>query len=405
MLNNPIRLPLLLVVLVLSTFHSVFGSSDLVPNGVLDGAPFESPSKLAGLTAISIFFARTVFPFYTIGRVANAPCTSPAGLSGTCLVAGECKDNGGLPAGSCSSRTSQAVCCVYSQSCGGSTSFNSTYFTNPGYPGPYTGGGACVFTITPTDGVCQLRVDFRVLSLNQPTGDGACNTDRLTITGSSPGLTQLCGENTGQHLYVNFAGSTPITIRVATDAGTTFNRLWNLELSLIACTSAYKAPSGCLQYYFDPSGEISSWNYGLGANPALTSVGTRGSRQIMNTNYGICIRTNAGQCSITYALPNNDVYAFTITGDASAIDPTMVGGGAVGLNGAACTTDYIIIPNPVVPGVAGTFVDRFCGLGLYSVTTSTRPFVVYTVTNANETPDVANRGFRLEYTQNPCAAV
>ncbi|XP_053674635.1 uncharacterized protein LOC128724938 [Anopheles nili] len=339
------------------------------------------------------------FPFYTIGRIANVPCTSPAGQSGTCLIAGECKDNGGLASGSCSTRTNQAVCCVYTKSCGGSTTLNSTYFTNAGYPGPYNDGGTCSFTVTPTSGICQLRIDFRSLTLSQPTGDGACNTDRLTIVGASPSVVPICGENTGQHLYVNFVGSGSISLRIATNGDVSFNRLWNIELSQIACASADRAPAGCLQYYTDTDGEISSLNYGLGENPAFNTVGARGSRQLANTNYGICIRTAAGKCSITYSLPPNDRYAFTLSMDAVAVDPTLLGTTALSLTGAACTTDFIVITNPT-----GLTSDRFCGLGLPEVTTSARPFVVYTVTNGNETPDVANRGFRLLYAQNACAA-
>ncbi|XP_049295387.1 uncharacterized protein LOC125770120 [Anopheles funestus] len=340
------------------------------------------------------------FPFYTIGRIANVPCTSPSGLSGTCLIAGECKDNGGLASGSCSTRTNQAVCCVYTKSCGGSTNLNSTYFTNNGYPGPYNGGGTCAFTITPSSGICQLRIDFRSLTLEQPTGDGSCNTDRLTIVGASPSVVPICGENTGQHLYVNFVGSGPISLRIATNGDVSFNRLWNIELSQIACASAERAPAGCLQYYTETTGEISSLNYGLGENPALNTVSARGSRQLANTNYGICIRTAAARCSITYSLPPNDRYAFTLSGDAIAVDPALLGMAMLSMSGAACQTDFVVIPNP-----SGLTTDRFCGLGFPGVTTSARPFVVYTVTNGNETPDVANRGFRLLYSQNACAAV
>ncbi|EAA04046.4 AGAP006913-PA [Anopheles gambiae str. PEST] len=363
------------------------------------------------------------FPFYTIGRIANVPCTSPSGLSGTCLIAGECKDNGGLASGSCSSRTNQAVC--YTKSCGGSTNLNSTYFTNSGFPGPYNGGGTCTFTVNPSSGICQLRIDFRSLTLSQPTGDGSCTTDRLTIVGGSPAVVPICGENTGQHLYLNFAGSSPISLRIATNGDVSFNRLWNIELSQIACASAERAPVGCLQYYTDETGEISSLNYGLGENPALNTVGARGSRQLANTNYGICIRPAAAKCSVSYSLPPNDRYAFTLSDNAIVIDPTLLGSAMLSATGAACTTDFIIIPNPT-----GLTADRFCGLGFPGVTckygtawrvgtieaemltvsvpstptASARPFVVYTVTNGNETPDVANRGFRLLYTQNACSA-
>uniref|UniRef100_A0A8W7PGU9 CUB domain-containing protein n=1 Tax=Anopheles coluzzii TaxID=1518534 RepID=A0A8W7PGU9_ANOCL len=282
------------------------------------------------------------FPFYTIGRIANVPCTSPSGLSGTCLIAGECKDNGGLASGSCSSRTNQAVC--YTKSCGGSTNLNSTYFTNSGFPGPYNGGGTCTFTVNPSSGICQLRIDFRSLTLSQPTGDGSCTTDRLTIVGGSPAVVPICGENTGQHLYLNFAGSSPISLRIATNGDVSFNRLWNIELSQIACASAERAPNGCFA-------------------------------------------------------PPNDRYAFTLSDNAIVIDPTLLGSAMLSATGAACTTDFIIIPNPT-----GLTADRFCGLGFPGVTSSARPFVVYTVTNGNETPDVANRGFRLLYTQNACSA-
>lgn len=33
-------------------------------------------------------------------------------MIGTCVVKGECGDGGGIPAGSCSTVTSQAVCCT-----------------------------------------------------------------------------------------------------------------------------------------------------------------------------------------------------------------------------------------------------------------------------------------------------
>uniref|UniRef100_A0A182WBF9 CUB domain-containing protein n=1 Tax=Anopheles minimus TaxID=112268 RepID=A0A182WBF9_9DIPT len=380
------------IVVCLGVLHVCSSHAHQLPNATLiePGQEVVNASQRSG----------RFFPFYTIGRIANVPCTSPSGLSGTCLIAGECKDNGGLASGTCSTRTNQAVCCVYTKSCGGSTNLNSTYFTNSGYPGPYNGGGTCSFTITPSSGICQLRIDFRALTLEQPTGDGSCNTDRLTIVGASPSVVPICGENTGQHLYVNFVGSGPISLRIATNGDVSFNRLWNIELSQIACASAERAPAGCLQYYTEPSGEISSLNYGLGENPAMNTVGARGSRQLANTNYGICIRPAAARCSITYSLPPNDRYAFTLTSDAVAIDPALLGMPMLSTTGAGCLTDFVVIPNPT-----GLTSDRFCGLGFPGVTTSARPFVVYTVTNGNETPDGANRGFRLLYTQNACAAV
>lgn len=52
------------------------------------------------------------FPFYTLGRFQNTPCTGSNNLLGTCVLAGECKTSGGVSTGACNSITRQAVCCV-----------------------------------------------------------------------------------------------------------------------------------------------------------------------------------------------------------------------------------------------------------------------------------------------------
>ncbi|XP_055534897.1 uncharacterized protein LOC129724216 [Wyeomyia smithii] len=340
-----------------------------------------------------------VFPFWSIGRIANSVCTGTNGLTGTCQIRGECAANGGLASGSCTTLTTQAVCCTFITSCGTSTSQNVTYFTNTGYPSPFNGGGTCTITVVPPDTtVCQLRVDFTTLTLAQPSGDGVCNVDNVQISGGASSVPVICGDNNGQHVYVAFNGIASIRITVSTTAATAFNRFWLMQLSMISCTSQYQAPAGCLQYFFPNTGIISSFNYGSAANPALNSLGMIGTRQLANSNYGICIRANAGNCAITYALPTGDSFAFTMSNDATAVTAAMLGTAAVGASGAACTTDYLIIPNPT-----GLTADRFCGLGLASTQSATTPFVVYYVTSANDAGDVANRGFRLTYTQNACA--
>lgn len=52
------------------------------------------------------------FPFYTLGRFVNTPCLGSNQLMGTCVLAGECSDAGGVATGSCNSITRQAICCV-----------------------------------------------------------------------------------------------------------------------------------------------------------------------------------------------------------------------------------------------------------------------------------------------------
>lgn len=129
------------------------------------------------------------------------------------------------------------------------------------------------------------------------------------------------------------------------------------------------APSGCLQYYPNPSGIIRSFNYAASANSMVNSVGVEGSRQIANLNYGICIGARAGSCSITYSPLSSDPYSFTMTGDVSAVDPTLLG--TATLQDQMCTTDYVIIADPSQTGTPLTSgIDRFCGLGLRPTTSN-----------------------------------
>lgn len=193
------------------------------------------------------------------------------------------------------------------------------------------------------------------------------------------------------------------------------------------------APSGCLQYHYGSSGIIRSFNYNPSPNARLNSIGVDGTRQIAGLSYGICIRASSS-CSITYSVLSSDAYSFTVTGDVGAVDPALLGTGT--LQEQLCTTDYVIIPNPSQGGTLLTSgSDRFCGLGL-TPTTSRRstiqikcmlnftnnvfsciifllaifpgnvlPFVVYAITDGDETLDIGNRGFALSYSQNVCPVI
>lgn len=83
-----------------------------------------------------------------------------------------------------------------------------------------------------------------------------------------------------------------------------------------------------------------------------------------------------------------------------AIDPAILGTAAV--QEQNCVTDYVTIPAAFQNGVVSPGGDRFCGLGIDDTTSTARPFVIYTVTNGNETPDIGNRGWYLTYSQNMC---
>jgi hypothetical protein len=98
--------------------------------------------------------------------------------------------------------------------------------------------------------------------------------------------------------------------------------------------------------------------------------------------------------------PSNDPYAFTLTGDVGAVDPALLGTNA--LQQTTCATDFVVIPAARQNNILVAGGDRFCGLGIAATESFTRPFVIYSYTDANETPDIGNRGWSLTYTQNMC---
>lgn len=89
-----------------------------------------------------------------------------------------------------------------------------------------------------------------------------------------------------------------------------------------------------------------------------------------------------------------------MTGDVGAIDPAILGTPAV--QEQNCVTDFVSIPAAQQGGVTAPGGDRFCGLGIADTTSIARPFVIYTVTDGNETPDIGNRGWYFTYSQNMC---
>lgn len=187
----------------------------------------------------------------------------------------------------------------------------------------------------------------------------------FSITGGSSRVPRICGENTGSHIYVNLNGASSISIAFETTASVTFNRQWQLKITQLQCDSVARAPAGCLQYYMEDTGVITSFNYQPAPNSNLNSAGVLGSRQLANTQYGICVRMAANQCSITWR--QTDTYAFTMTGDLDGVDPALIGDPS--LQDQDCSTDYVIIPYPNQNGgVLPTNSDRFCGMGIAETT-------------------------------------
>lgn len=81
----------------------------------------------------------------------------------------------------------------------------------------------------------QLRIDFLDFTTAQPDGDGNCVTDSITVTGGNTAVPVLCGDLTGQTIFVDFNGNTAITVTITASLATTFSRRWNVKLTQLGC--------------------------------------------------------------------------------------------------------------------------------------------------------------------------
>ncbi|XP_018352522.1 PREDICTED: uncharacterized protein LOC108754585 isoform X1 [Trachymyrmex septentrionalis] len=394
-------------------------------------------------------YLRSVFPLFSVVRFANSECLSSIDqLNGTCFTRRECMNFGGNPSGSCANRL--GTCCIFQKSCGSTTNMNNTYFVSPRYPITYRGGERCSITVQRcnpnicqvTSTLCinfsklqslnvpclQLRLDFLEATWAQPNATGFCDLDVFLVSGGSSTVPRICGENTNQHVYVDFNGATPITISVDTNADFAFDRRWNIRIQQIACDSVCRAPNGCLQYYNILSGTVMSFNFGTTENVRGTcqsnvtvnsshldhsfktinersklrvvSAPQIGTRQMVNHRYGVCVRMALGYCTIEWSEVDN--LSFSVSGDTGSFDPNIIGTPLVAESGASCTTDFVIIPDPQENGVFDN-TDRFCGNGFITKTSDLKPFVLYVVTNGDEMQEAQNKGFALSFRQLPCA--
>merc|ERR1711936_859557 len=96
----------------------------------------------------------------------NSACGATSGYNGTCYTSSECTAKGGTASGTCTS--SFGVCCVFSISCGGSSSANNSYAIISSYS-TSSDSDPCTYTFCKTNSdVCKLRIDFDTMVLTSP---------------------------------------------------------------------------------------------------------------------------------------------------------------------------------------------------------------------------------------------
>ncbi|XP_046403767.1 uncharacterized protein LOC124169253 [Ischnura elegans] len=262
--------------------------------------------------------------------------------------------------------------------CDNITSERVSYFVSPNDIPSY-----CSLTVTVNDpAVTQLRLDFETFKLEQPTISGVnpganiyppylCNNDTFTVSSPSTGASgnlgfkNLCGENSGQHMYVPVnatMGSASLEFVFELADRTRYPGLispqWKIKITQIDCcandTKDLCAPQGCLQYYPERTGQFESFNYN----------GGKGHYQGY-LNYAICFKRYDGVCSIQY----------TSTGFQLATDNIQYPYGTSGCNVATDSEylgsqDYLLIPDARVDST-GIMESLFCSYYLRNKTTRT----------------------------------
>ncbi|KAL0103614.1 hypothetical protein PUN28_017709 [Cardiocondyla obscurior] len=359
---------------------------------------------------------KRLLPLFTLVKFENNICGGLNGENGTCVAAAECVQRGGISSGVCAN--GYGVCCIVTVSCGGMTADNNTHFVNPNYPSSFDGMDSCQVTLVKSDpDVCQYRLDFVQFNIRGPeTMNNVCTYDQFIVSGGNP-VPTICGNNDGNHMYIDTGvGQTnPVTLTFVT-SGNSFSRSWKVRISQIRCSTIYRAEEGCLQYFTGVSGQLKSFNY----DPTT-------GLQLSNQDYSICIRMERNFCGIQYMACSDDAQdvmmttgfgisgqvmrsnAFTLTGNTQG---TQI----VSMTGTNCMTDWLSIPCAMNLGRLSstpiTCVDRLCGgtfnseaqnLNGSSVISTVKPFRLIFHTDSTEAPgDVGNRGFCLNYVQQPC---
>jgi len=333
----------------------------------------------------------------SILRYSNTACSGENGDTGTCLSDRDCAGKGGNSINTCAN--GGLVCCSFKFTCGSTTNQNETIFVNQAYPRGENGTDTCQVTIEKQAGVCQLRLDFEEFTLAQPDEHGLCTTDSFMVrTTVGERLPILCGENGGQHIYIDMGrgSANPVVLSVVSN-GDRVTRKWKIKINMIPCNNLDMAPSGCLQYFRSPSALVKSFNY------AKERIEDK-ARYLSNLRYTACIRVEENFCAIKWETENEESFSFgapknkTVDGQAMVLESA---------SGEWCSTDdFIGIDQGSLDGV-GPGEDRFCGTRLLDsnvIISRSKPFQLKVRSDHDQSLNAASnqRGFSLRYVQLPC---
>lgn len=357
------------------------------------------------------------FPFLQVVRFSNDECTAETGFAGTCYTESECLELKGMPREECADGYGR--CCRMTYTCRETMHHNVSYFVPPTFPSGEDKANVCPLKIAFDPDICQIRLDLIKFDILGPR-EGDCIDDMFVVTGGNANhrLPVICGENTGQHMYINVdTMQSPVELQMITGIEN-YVRDWRIKVTMIPCASQHRAPLGCLQYQTGITGHVRSFNFNQRNETRLGYLN--------GADYAICFRRERDMCSVTYSVrtepddveltpdsndttpygapeatlkavrePSMKVPAFGIaTSDGKTLDFQAV----ANVGASKCTGDYLAIPG----------LDRFCG-GAFNQASGSRESQSITVKNAGPLmilfkSDKAfnGRGFNINFQQGPC---
>lgn len=183
------------------------------------------------------------------------------------------------------------VCCVMALTCGDKSLENNTFYANPDFPEPSWEARLCEVEVKKKHkNILQVMIEFEEFELAPPNHEGECITDvfQVKLASSRPSpysLLRICGQNTGQHMYLDVSQiDEPLVLSVATSGGG-YPRRWSIRIVQMDDKNFLLAPPGCLQYYTDTIGHFRSFNLG---------------KNLRNLYYAICFRIDNGYSGIRF---------------------------------------------------------------------------------------------------------
>merc|ERR1711892_896663 len=346
--------------------------------------------SLSNISSSSKTRSGKVFNILQITSFPNTECTSTSGECGTCLTASECSGQGGIVSGTCAQGFG-SCCLLYVDTCGGTIAKNRT----------------CTWTFEKcATNVCQIRLDYDEHSTAAPDSSGTCTNDKVSgdpVTG--PNTPDHCGENAGQHIYLDAGAYTTDSAKLSKVLTGTSARTWKIKVSMIECGSLSLPPTGCLQYHTGITGTVRSFNF-------LAPTGAY--EHLKSQFYQACVRREKRFCKIGWT-QSSDTDSFKISRNTGLTTAIASYGSRVE---SGCAADAILIPqgsnggsnycgvNPAVTPFPS--VDRFCGgtlncwdnsLTPAEIVSEIVPFRLGVRLNPTEPGTSNNRGFCLNYRQ------